>query len=217
MTYFALLRGINVGGNNKVPMKQLAQIWEQAGLTQVKTYINSGNIIFQSQLKPNQLITLIEKAIEQEFGFAISVQIRDFDQISQTLKALPETWVNNDHIKCDVLFLAPKVDKPAIINDLPIKKPIDEVQYTPGAVIWKIDRANATKSKITKLVGTKLYKQMTIRNANTLRKIHALMSEVGEGTIVGANSLVKGKLKPHSVYLGQPAKFYCSVKNLQQK
>lgn len=180
MIFVALLRGINVGGNNKVPMKQLGQICETIGLTQVKTYINSGNVIFQSELASQQLSALLETAIETEFGFKISVQIRDFKQIAKTVLALPDDWINNVQMRCNVLFLAPTIDSPDIIDLLPINPPIDEVKYVSGAIFWKIDRANTSKSKINKLVGTKMYKQMTIRNSNTVRKLHTLMMEIAE-------------------------------------
>lgn len=69
MIYIALLRGINVGGNNKVAMLELRSVFEQAGMKNVTTYINSGNVIFESELSKNKLASMLELAIEQKFGF----------------------------------------------------------------------------------------------------------------------------------------------------
>lgn len=176
MIFVALLRGINVGGNNKVDMKQLKGVFEDLGLKNVKTYINSGNIIFEdTSHTPKKLVTLLEKAIEKNFGFAVKVLIRDINSIKKIHKALPNSWVNDDTMKCDVMFLWESVDSKKVLDDVVIKENIDDVKYVAGAILWRLDRKNAGKSGIMKLIGTKLYKQMTIRNCNTLRKLVTLM------------------------------------------
>lgn len=181
MNYVALLRGINVGGNSKVDMKTLKSVFERAGMTAVKTYINSGNVIFSSvETDTTSLTAALEQAIEQQFGFAISVLLRTKDGFAQIADSLPASWTNDRTMKCDVMFLWDGIDRPDILQQLPINADIDEVRYTPGAVVWAVHRENASKSKITKLVGTPLYKQMTVRNCNTVRKLHALMKAVDD-------------------------------------
>ncbi|MDQ3501393.1 MAG: DUF1697 domain-containing protein, partial [Actinomycetota bacterium] len=74
MVYVALLRGINVGGKNKVEMKKLKATFEGAGMTDVTAYINSGNVVFKSTArKAAELEAKLEKAIERDFGFSIKV------------------------------------------------------------------------------------------------------------------------------------------------
>jgi uncharacterized protein (DUF1697 family) len=176
MIYVALLRGINVGGNNKVSMPQLKAAFEQAGLTDVKTYINSGNIIFRdSSHSSTQLIDLLEKVILDEFGFAVSVLIRDLNEMKTIVEALPELWRNDMTMKCDVMFLWKDVDNKDILDQLVIKPGIDNVRYVPGAVLFAVDRQDATKSGLMKLIGTPLYKRMTLRNSNTTRKLFEIM------------------------------------------
>src|SRR4051812_6155577 len=106
MIYVALLRGINVGGNNKIAMSELKATFEKAGMTNVSTYINSGNVIFEdtSHSIP-QLTKVIESAIERDFGFAVKVLIRDLPAMEAVIKTLPDAWVNDDAMKCDVMFL----------------------------------------------------------------------------------------------------------------
>lgn len=176
MVYVALLRGINVGGNRKVAMERLKQTFEQAGMQDVRTYINSGNIIFRdTKRSPKQIVSILEKTIEHDFGFAVKVLLRDKANILATAKALPDNWVNGSSMKCDVMFLWKDIDNPKILDRLTIKPAIDKVKYVPGAILWCVDRPNVTKSGMMKLVGTDLYAQMTIRNCNTLRKLVQLM------------------------------------------
>lgn len=176
MVYVALLRGINVGGNNKVDMRQLKAAFEDAGMKSVTTYINSGNVIFSDgSHKPAKIVTLLEGIIKTKFGFAIKVLVRDIDNVVAIVKALPRVWQNNADMKCDVMFLWEAIDSPKVIDQLMIKPGIDHVRYAGGAVLWRVDRKNAAKSGMQKLVGTKLYKQMTIRNCNTVRKLQEYM------------------------------------------
>lgn len=172
MVYVALLRGINVGGNNKIAMQQLRVAFEQVGMQSVTTYINSGNVIFvDTSHQPKELVKKLEAIIEKTFGFAIKVLVRDINNIQAIVNALPELWKNDSTMKCDVMFLWEAVANPTVIKQLTIKPEIDNVRYVAGALIWGVDRKNVTRSGIMKLVGTDLYRHMTIRNCNTARKL----------------------------------------------
>lgn len=177
MVYVALLRGINVGGNHKVDMKTLKKVFEDIGLQDVKTYINSGNVIFKTSKGSKEiLVKRLEVAIEKEFKFYIKVLIKDFNEIKEIVNALPNEWLNNNKMKCDVMFLWEDVDKKEVLKELIIKPDIDDVKYVSGAILWRVDRDKVTKSGMLKIIGTNLYKQMTIRNCNTLRKILSIMN-----------------------------------------
>jgi uncharacterized protein (DUF1697 family) len=176
MKYVALLRGINVGGNNRVEMAKLRQTFENLGHTNVLTYINSGNVIFDSTQPSTLLVEKIEQSIKDDFGFEVRVVVRSKDQIESVNKALPESWTNNIDMKTDVMFLWDEINSPKILDQFTIKPGIDEVKYIVGTVLWRVDRKHATKSGLYKIVGTPIYKKMTIRNANTLRKLAALLN-----------------------------------------
>jgi uncharacterized protein (DUF1697 family) len=174
--YVALLRGINVGGKNKVDMKALKAVFEDAGMTSVTTYINSGNVVFSSRARNRaRLAARLEEAIASHFGFDVKVLVHDLDAIRAAVDAIAPEWANDQSMKCDVMFLWEQVDNPGVLDDLVIKPEIDDVRYVPGAVVWKVDRDNATRSGLLQLAGTPLYQQMTIRNCNTARKLLALM------------------------------------------
>ena len=178
MVYVALLRGINVGGNNKIEMARLKSVFEGLGFQNVRTYINSGNVIFDSDLRDVlKLVVQIEAAIEKNFKLPIKVVVRDLPTILSTVDAIPETWVNDSHMKCDVMFLWQDADSEAVLDRLVIKPDIDDVKYVPGAIIWRVDKPLVTRSGMMKMAGTQLYKQMTIRNVNTARKLAKLMQQ----------------------------------------
>jgi uncharacterized protein (DUF1697 family) len=176
MVYVALLRGINVGGKGMVPMARLKAIFEALGLKDVQTYINSGNVIFKSpQSNSSALTKRIEAAIKKDVGLTVRVLLRDLPQMKYLVAGIPRSWVNDGQMKCDVMFLWDEVDRPAVLRDLPVNREIEDVKYVKGAVLWRIDRKLASKSRMTRIVGSDLHKNMTIRNPNTVRKLYELM------------------------------------------
>lgn len=176
MVYIALLRGINVGGKNKIDMKLLKQTFEQAGMNDVVTYINTGNIIFSYKgTSKTELSRILEEAIQGDFGLQIKVVVRSIDDIRGIINAIPDTWKNDKDMKSDVMFLWDEIDDESVLMNLIIKPNIDTVIYVPGAILWSVDKKNVTKSGMLKIIGSKLYKQVTVRNVNTARKIYELM------------------------------------------
>lgn len=169
MRYIVLLRGINVGGNNKVNMTALKTALETAGFQNVTTYINSGNILLDTSV--DNVAEAVEEVIELTFGFPVYVIALSKDSFLKIAKALPADWTNDTTMKTDVMFLWQDVDSPEIIKEVTIKPELDRVLYVPGALLWSVDRPNITRSGMLKLVGTDLYKRMTIRNCNTVRKL----------------------------------------------
>ncbi|TKC18992.1 DUF1697 domain-containing protein [Robertmurraya kyonggiensis] len=176
MVYIALLRGINVGGKNKIDMKILKQTFEQAGMEDVVTYINTGNIIFSSKSQSkNELSHILEEAIHKGFGLDIRVVVRSFEDIKRIISAIPDTWKNDNEMKSDVLFLWDEIDEESVLENVDIKPSIDTVKYVPGAILWSVEKKNVNKSGMSKIIGKKVYKQVTVRNVNTARKIYELM------------------------------------------
>ncbi|HAM81842.1 DUF1697 domain-containing protein [Ornithinibacillus bavariensis] len=176
MIYVALLRGINVGGKNKIDMKLLKKTFERVGMNDVVTYINTGNIIFSNKdVSKIELSHILEEAISNDFGLQIKVLVRSIDDVSGVINAIPNTWRNDKEMSCDVIFLWDEIDDESVLENLVIKPNIDTVKYVPTAIIWSVEKKNITKSGKSKLIGTKVYKQATVRNVNTTRKIYELM------------------------------------------
>lgn len=175
MIHLALLRGINVGGKNRVEMARLRALFESLGCADVRTFIASGNVVFDDARASAQLRTLIESAISEEFGFDARIVLRERAPLVSLAESIPPTWKDDSTMRCYVMFLWEAVDRPAVVDELPIKPGIDDVVYAPGAVIWRVDRDKLTRSGMAKLPGTDLYQQMTIRNGNTVRKLADIM------------------------------------------
>jgi uncharacterized protein (DUF1697 family) len=175
MIYAALLRGINVGGKNRVEMPRLKLLFEGLGFSNATTYINSGNVVFESSGNPAEISNILQKAIAHDFGFVVPVLLRDLPQIKATASSLKDSWVNDATQKCDVLFLWDAVDNKDILKQLKYNPSIEDVVYVAGAVLWRIDRKDYTKTSLSKIVGTSFYNQVTIRNANTVRKLQNIM------------------------------------------
>ena len=176
MVWIALLRGINVGGNRKVDMKKLKAAFEAAGMIEVRTYINSGNVVFSTELRSRKtLCAKLEQAIQDRFGFEVDVLLRNAAEMRTIVKAIPKSWTNGEEMKCDVLFLQEDADHPSLVDELKANPSIEDVVYTPGAVIWRIDRADVPKSLVPKALPNALAKRITARNCNTTRKLLELV------------------------------------------
>jgi uncharacterized protein (DUF1697 family) len=176
MANVALLRGINVGGKALVSMAKLKETFEALKLKDVKTYINSGNVVFTGGGSDRaRLRRRIEKAINDDFGLDVSVVLRDTKELEKIVDELPSSWQNGDKYKCDVFF-SDEFRSPKSVEQLPLTPGIEEVKFVPGAILCRIPRAKQAKSKLTRLVGTDLYKSMTARNVNTVRKLYDLAS-----------------------------------------
>ena len=176
-TYVALLRGINVGGNSLVSMKELKSCFEELGFQDVKTYINSGNIIFKDSRKSLPgLVKLIESGIKAHRKMDIRVIVKSKDDIAAICKKIPAEWVTDTLMRTDVMFLWEEVDSPEVISAIAINPKVDNLLHVKGALIWNVARENYSKSKLPKIIGTRFYKNMTARNANTTRKLLELMS-----------------------------------------
>jgi uncharacterized protein (DUF1697 family) len=179
MVYVGLLRGINVGGKNKIDMKLLKETFVRTGMESVVTYINSGNVIFTDTKHTKiEISSLIQKAIYEDFQLDIKVLVRSIDDYENMMRNIPESWKNDENMKCDVLFIWEEIDNVKLPAELKIKPQIETVIYTSGAIVWAIDKRNSTKSSLKNVVGTTLYKYITIRNINTTRKIYEIMRTI---------------------------------------
>jgi uncharacterized protein (DUF1697 family) len=175
--YVALLRGINVGGHAVVSMKELKASFEKLGFQDVVTYINSGNIIFKdSRQDIPKLTQLIESGIKAHCKMDIRVVIKSQKELAAICKTLPRDWVTDKVMRTDVMFLWGEVDTPEMIAAIPVNPKVDRLLHVKGALIWNVTREDYGKSKVPKMIGSRFYKNMTARNANTTRKLLELMS-----------------------------------------
>lgn len=175
MKFIALLRGINVGGHNKIAMPELRSCFERLGFEDVVTYINSGNVIFTSdELDAVKLVHLCERAIESQFGFRVVCAVISANELTEALKHAPQWWNKGDAKHNAIFVIAPmKADK--VVDEVGETQPLYEqvAAYHP-IIFWSAPLKTFSRTRYSKIVGTKLYQSVTIRNANTTHKLAEL-------------------------------------------
>jgi uncharacterized protein (DUF1697 family) len=169
MKYIALLRGINVGKEHRVDMKKLKAIFESLGNTNVSTYINSGNVIFESEDDQKNVLKTIEAVLKKKFDFEIPTLIKTEKEMKIIADTIPMKWQNDSTQRSDVAYLFPQIDAKKTLDELPVKKEYIDIRYIKGAIYWNVDRKNYNKSHLNKIIAHKMYRFMTVRNVNTAR------------------------------------------------
>ena len=179
MVYVALLRGINVGGNNIVPMKSLKASFEKLGFTNVTTYINSGNVLFRTKdTDPRTIEKKIERMLAGEYALPCKVVIRSADEMASLVRKLPKHWTGEKDWRYNVIFLRHAIDSKDILAEFKPKPDIEQVTYVPGTLLWSARAADITRSAMIKIASHKLFQEMTVRNLNTTKKLHDLMQKM---------------------------------------
>jgi uncharacterized protein (DUF1697 family) len=177
LKYVALLRGINVGKGPRVPMKSLRELLEGLGLRGVVTYLNSGNVVFDSELTAAELTRLIEAELKRAFGESIATLVKTSAQMIAIAESIPSEWGSNEGEQTYVAYLFGDVAKPGLVDELPVKRQFMRIFYAHEAIVWNIKREDYNRSQITKIAGHSSYTRMTTRNVNTARKLAALCAE----------------------------------------
>jgi len=180
MKYIALLRGINVGGNNKVSMAELKVVFETLGFVNVFTHINSGNVIFESDIRDKvALVVICEKAIEKQFGFHVVCSVILAKELHDALGNAPSWWGIEDGVKHNALFIIAPATANEIIQEVGEAKPeYEKVAAVEPIIFWSAPLETFGRTRYSKIVGTKSYASVTIRNANTTKKLAELSREV---------------------------------------
>ncbi len=178
MKCIALLRGINVGGNNKVAMPELKSCFERAGFKNVQTYINSGNVIFESTQTSNaKLVEACETAIEKQFGFRVVCSVIIAEELLAALECAPMWW-NNGNAKHNAIFvIAPKSATDIMAEVGEAKPEYEKVAAHHPIIFWSAPLETFGRTRYSKIVGTKAYQSITIRNANTTLKLAELCQQ----------------------------------------
>lgn len=174
--YVALLRGINVGGNNLIGKATLKEIFEGCGLDDVSTYIQSGNVLFTTRRARGRLESHIEDALESTLGVPITVVVRSHDQLVAVVADAPRGFGKDPkRFLYDVTFLKATVKPSELIDMIPVKEGVDRVFAGDGVLYSSRLRSKATSSRLSRIVGMPFYKSATIRNWNTTTKLLALL------------------------------------------
>jgi uncharacterized protein (DUF1697 family) len=175
--HVVLLRGINIGSRNRVSMPKLREALEEAGFTDVKTYLQSGNVVLESRAKPETVRRKVEQLIEEQFGLEIAVVVRTKAELAGVAKRDPHAKIAKDPKRYQVTFLSKKLPAKTV-RELEQAAAPDERMVVAGREVYAWHPAGVARSKLwSKLAGQGLGVTATSRNWTT---VEALL-ELAEG------------------------------------
>jgi len=177
--YLALLRGINVGGNNIIKMADLKTCFENMGFSDVVTYIQSGNVIFRSAEKEKTTLTAkIEKRLSERFSYNSRVVIIPHAQLRNVVNGAPQGFgADAASYRYDVLFCIEPLTTAKMIQKVKLREGVDQMFEGESVLYFSRLISRASQSYLSKIITFPEYKFLTIRNWNTTSKLLTLMGE----------------------------------------
>jgi uncharacterized protein (DUF1697 family) len=180
-TYVILMRGINVGGKNKVPMAGLKKCLEELGFSNVSTYIASGNVILKSDKCADEIKAMIEEALPNSFKLdneLIKVLVLTRDQFQAVIDNKPEDFGEQpEKYHSDAIFLL-GIDAAHAMHVFDPREGVDKVWPGIGVIYSQRLSSQRTKSRLSKIMATPLYKSMTIRSWSTTTKLLEILEKI---------------------------------------
>ena len=171
-SYLALLRGINVGGKNLVSMADLVACFRDAGYGDVRTHLQSGNVLFTADAAPEDEI---ERMLERRFGSPTLVIVRSRDELADTIAGAPTNHGSAD-LRSEVIFLKHPLTAEAALAEVPeLREGVDRIAPGPGALYFSRVRAQASKTRVQRLLALPIFKQMSMRTWGTTTRILELL------------------------------------------
>jgi uncharacterized protein (DUF1697 family) len=175
--YVALVRGINVGGKNIIRMTELKACFEKLGFQNVRTFIQSGNVLFEASGARTTLATKIEKAIARSFKTKTVVVLRNRSQLRHIVEHAPRGFGKQAlKYRYDVIFLKEPLTAAAALKKVPTKEGVDAVFAGRGVLYFSRLESKATQSRLSRVIMLPVYKSMTIRNWSTTSKLLKAMT-----------------------------------------
>jgi uncharacterized protein (DUF1697 family) len=174
--YVALLRGINVGGNNLIRMADLRACLEADGFDDVRTYIQSGNVVFTASGSSATLTARLERTLSKEFDYEATVAVRSARQLRAIVDGAPKGFgADRQRYRSDVIFLMPPLTPARAMADVPTREGVDRAWTGPGVLYFERLAARAAQSRLSKIVSLPIYRSLTIRNWATTCKLLELV------------------------------------------
>lgn len=176
--YLALLRGINVGGNNIIKMTDLKSCFEGMGFTGVSTYIQSGNVIFNSEEKVwNELTGKIESTLSSRFNYDSKIILVPYPVLDSVVNnALPGFGKDAGVYRNDVIFTDATTRPGEVLMMLNPREGVDEAWAGEYTLYFRRLTSRASQTRLTRLISLPVYKHLSIRNWNTTLKLYLLMN-----------------------------------------
>lgn len=177
--YIALLRGVNVGGKAILKMADLRLALEKVGLENVQTYIQSGNVLFESSItNTSTLAQLVGTSIKKHFGIEVAVAVFSKQQWQNIIANAPAWWGKDKLWKHNLLILLEAYDMKDVVAAIgTLKTDIEAVEEGDGVLYQSMSLKLFGRTTTGKLASNPIYKKMTIRNFNTANKLLTLLDD----------------------------------------
>lgn len=177
-TYIALLRAINVGGKNIIDMKQLRAAFVDAEFKDVRTYINSGNVLFSSSDDVTKVHDECERLIKERFGLEIAVVVLSVEELEATLEQAPDWWGKDPESRHNTFFAIAPATVEEICAEVGEIKPEYEKCASYGQLIfWSAPIKTFSRTQWVRIPKLTAYQKVTIRNSNTTLKLLELAKQ----------------------------------------
>jgi uncharacterized protein (DUF1697 family) len=176
--YVALLRGINVGGRNSISMEELRGAFRAGGYANVQTYIQSGNVVFATDVSREQLEDDLERLLERSIGQPVTVVVRSRRQLRNVVARAPQGFGDAPHAyRYDAMFLKAPLRPTQVLDRLELREGVDQAWPGPGLVYFSRDAAQLTRSRMSRITAAPAYMRMTIRNWRTTTTLLQLLED----------------------------------------
>jgi uncharacterized protein (DUF1697 family) len=174
----ALLRGINVGGKNPLSMADLRAVLEDAGYEAVQTYIQSGNVLFQTEAPRQGLEESVQALLAEQLGCSAVVVVRSHRQLSSVVGSAPDGFGADPatHLS-DVVFLKGPLTSAQAMRVVSLREGVDRAWAGKGVLYFDRLAECRSRSRFSRLVSTPQYQRMTIRNWSTTTRLLAMLDE----------------------------------------
>ena len=178
MKYVALLRGINVGGHSLIKMADIQAAVERSGFRNVHTVLQSGNIVFETYEKnEGKIEAALEETAKHAFDLNTLIIVKSAKQIKRVIAGVPADWEKRDDIRRYIAFVKAPLLVRDVIKELKPKEGIDFFTSGENVVYLSTLFSGRTKSGLSKIMTNPVYKKISLRNYNTVKKIAVLMGK----------------------------------------
>lgn len=179
--HLALLRGINVGGKNIIPMASLVKTFERMKFSSVKTFIASGNVLFGAKKQDlRKLEERIEMELEKDFDYKATVVVKTKREMDVIINGIDKAWKKPSAAeRYYVMFLRHTIDTKKLLAQFEPRAGVETLTYVPGALLWAAKTGQLGKSTVArKMLAKPIYQEITVRNLNTTKKLGELIESV---------------------------------------
>ncbi|MDR0558820.1 MAG: DUF1697 domain-containing protein [Prevotellaceae bacterium] len=175
--YVALLRGINVGGNNVIKMDRLKILFEEMNFSGVKTYIQSGNVIFNDiENNKSKIKKTVERKLFDELKNEVSTVLLTSAEMNEIIDRKPDSFgEDSENYKYDVFYPIEPLTTEEAVKEFDTRENVDKIYIGKNVLYMSRLKEELSKSRISKIIESKIYSKLTVRNWNTTKKLYEII------------------------------------------